>query len=52
MKQKRIRKDGKPWHNNIGAWNDKLTAEQRKELAQKSARAQWGPVKEITEEGR
>ena len=20
MKQKRVRKDGKPWHNNIGLW--------------------------------
>jgi integrase len=47
VKQKRMRKDGKPWHNNIGLWNDTLTAEEKKALVQKAARAQWGPVKEI-----
>jgi hypothetical protein len=47
VKQKRMRKDGKPWHNNIGQWNETLTAEEKKALVQKAARAQWGPVKEI-----
>ncbi len=46
MKQKRMRKDGKPWHNNIGVWHETLTTEERKELVQKCARAQWGPEKE------
>jgi integrase len=47
VKQKRVRKDGKPWHNNIGLWQAALTAEERIQLTQKSARAQWGPEKEI-----
>jgi integrase len=47
VKQKRVRKDGKPWHNNIGRWNKTLTAEEKKVLVQKCARAQWGPVKDV-----
>ena len=46
MKQKRMRRDGKPWANNIGRWSETLTTEEKKALAQKSTRAQWGPVKE------
>jgi len=46
MKQKRTRRDGKPWHDNISRWQETLTTEEKKALAQKSARAQWGPVKE------
>ena len=46
MTVKRVRKDGQPWHNNIGQWVDTLTVEQRSSLFQSSARAQWGPEKE------
>ncbi len=46
MKQQRMRKDGKPWHNNIGPWIDTLTADEKTAFVQKAARAQWGPVKE------
>ena len=46
MTVKRVRKDGQPWHNNIGRWVDTLTVEQRSSLFQRSARAQWGPEKE------
>jgi hypothetical protein len=47
VKQKRVRKDGKPWHNNIGLWQAALTTEERIQLTQKSASAQWGSEKEI-----
>ncbi|WP_201758993.1 hypothetical protein [Acidisarcina polymorpha] len=47
MTAKRVRKDGQPWHNNIGRWVDTLTVEQRSSLFQSSARAQWGPEKEM-----
>ena len=46
MTVKRVRKDGQPWHNNIGRWVDTLTVEQRGSLFQSGARAQWGPEKE------
>jgi integrase len=46
VKQKRVRRDGKPWHNNIGLWYETLTTAERKQLVQKCARAQWGPEKE------
>ncbi len=47
MTVKRVRKDGQPWHNNIGRWVDTLTVEQRASLFQSGARAQWGPEKEM-----
>jgi integrase len=46
MKPKRTRKDGQRWPNNIGRWIEKLPAEQRVQLVQRAARAQWGPKKE------
>jgi hypothetical protein len=46
VNKKRVRKDGKAWHNNIGPWYETLKAEQRTQLAEKCARAQWGPKKE------
>ena len=36
MNKKRVRKDGKAWHNNIGPWYETLKAEQRRQLAEKS----------------
>jgi integrase len=45
MKPKRVRKDRQPWPNNVGAWIDSLSAEQRTQLVQRAARAQWGPEK-------
>ena len=45
MKQKRIRKNGQPWPNNIGRWASTLTAEQRTEHFKSGPRAQWGPEK-------
>lgn len=39
------RKNGKPWPNNIGAWIASMSAEQRTQLVQRAARAQWGPEK-------
>lgn len=46
MNKKRVRKDGKAWHNNIGLWYETLKAEQRTQFAENCARAQWGPKKE------
>lgn len=46
MTQQRMRRDGKPWHNNIGPWIKALTADEKKAPVQKATRAQWGPVKE------
>ncbi len=46
MKQKRMRRDGKPWHNNIGPWIEALTTDEKKALVQKATRAQWGPAKD------
>ena len=48
MTAKRVKKDGQPWHNNIGRWLETLTAEQRSSLFERSARAQWGPQKETS----
>jgi integrase len=45
VKQKRIRKNGQPWPNNIGRWASTLTAEQRTEHFKSGPRAQWGPEK-------
>jgi integrase len=47
LKQKRTRRDGKPWHNNLVGWRETLTTEENKALSHKSARAQWGPVKAV-----
>ena len=46
MKPKRVRKNGQAWPNNIGPWLEKLPAEQRTQLFQRAARAQWGPKKQ------
>jgi hypothetical protein len=46
MKPKRVRKNGQAWPNNIGPWLEKLPAEQRAQLFQGAARAQWGPKKQ------
>jgi integrase len=46
MKLKRVRKNGKPWPNNIGGWLEKLPADKRAQLFQRAARAQWGPQKQ------
>jgi integrase len=45
MKPKRVRKNGQAWPNNIGPWLEKLPVEQRTQLFQRAARAQWGPKK-------
>ena len=46
MKPKRVRKNGQAWPNNIGPWLEKLPREQRAQLFQRAARAQWGPKKQ------
>lgn len=45
MEPKRVRKNRQPWPNNVGAWIANLSAEQRTQLVQRAARAQWGPEK-------
>ena len=36
MKLKRVRKNGKPWPNNIGGWLEKLPADKRAQLFQRA----------------
>jgi hypothetical protein len=45
MKPKRVRKNGQAWPNNIGPWIERLPTEQRAQLFQRAAQAQWGPKK-------
>lgn len=47
MKQKRVRKDGTPWHNRVGRWFEILSTEQRTQLYKRNARAQSGPEKQM-----
>ena len=35
----------KKWSSNLGRWYETLTHEQRRELGQRAARAEWGPEK-------
>ncbi len=46
MKAKRIRKNGLAWPDNFARWRAVLTPEQRADLTERKARAQWGPRKQ------
>jgi integrase len=46
MKAKRVRKNGLAWPDNFARWRAALSPEQRTALAERKARAQWGPRKQ------